>query len=109
MALKLTENAERRISFLISQESTEQFFRVAVVGGGCSGFRYDYFLTKDEPEEGDIKIDYQNFSLLIDEMSQKFLENAVMDFVENLSGSAFEIKNPQAESKCGCGNSFSVR
>jgi len=80
--------------------------RVAVRGGGCSGFEYE--ITLDEPAEGDLILERDGQRVVVDEISLPFLENATIDFSEELIGARFTIDNPNATSSCGCGTSFSI-
>ncbi|TFL19772.1 HesB/IscA family protein [Jannaschia formosa] len=80
--------------------------RIAVEGGGCSGFQYQIDL--DAPAEGDLVLEGEGQKVVVDEVSLLFLENAVIDFTEELVGSRFTIDNPNAASSCGCGVSFSM-
>ena len=80
--------------------------RVAVEGGGCSGFQYQIAL--DDPAEGDLILEGEGQKVVVDEVSLPFLENATIDFTEELVGSRFTIQNPNAASSCGCGVSFSM-
>ena len=80
--------------------------RVAVEGGGCSGFLYQIAL--DDPAEGDLILEGEGQKVVVDEVSLPFLENATIDFTEELVGSRFTIQNPNAASSCGCGVSFSM-
>ena len=80
--------------------------RVAVEGGGCSGFQYD--ITLDAPNDGDLVLEGAGEKVVVDEMSLPFLSNAVIDFSEELIGARFIIENPNATASCGCGTSFSI-
>ncbi|GGH51228.1 heme biosynthesis protein HemY [Frigidibacter albus] len=80
--------------------------RVAVEGGGCSGFQYDIRL--DDPAPDDLVLEAQGQKVLVDPVSLPFLQNAVIDFSEELIGARFVIENPNASSSCGCGTSFSL-
>ena len=80
--------------------------RVAVEGGGCSGFQYD--ISLDDPAEGDLVLEQNGERVVVDEVSLPFLANAVIDFSEELIGARFVIENPNATSSCGCGTSFSM-
>ena len=80
--------------------------RVAVEGGGCSGFQYDIRL--DEPGEDDVILEGAGERVVVDPVSLPFLSNAVIDFAEELIGARFTIQNPNASSSCGCGTSFSI-
>tara|TARA_A100000164_G_C21814703_1_gene727260 strand:+ start:24 stop:365 length:342 start_codon:yes stop_codon:yes gene_type:complete len=106
--LNFTNAAASKVSKLISQEGNPELkLRVYITGGGCSGFQYGF--TFDEAlQDGDIEIIKQGVSLLIDPMSVQYLKGAEIDYKEDLSGSQFIIKNPNASTTCGCGSSFSV-
>ena len=80
--------------------------RVAVEGGGCSGFQYE--ITLGEPCEGDTVLEGEGERVVVDEVSLPFLSNAVIDFADELIGARFVIENPNATSSCGCGTSFSM-
>lgn len=105
--LKLTENAVRRISHLLAKEPEKSVFRIGVLSGGCSGFQYDMKITTEVHEEDTI-LAFDHAKIVIDPVSSEFLQGCSLDFVETLASSAFEIKNPQATARCGCGNSFSL-
>jgi iron-sulfur cluster insertion protein len=104
----VTENAARRIAALKQQEQAESaFLRIAVSGGGCSGFQYGF--TFDEAKnEDDVVFERNGVTVVVDEVSLDLLSGAEIDFVEDLMGASFQIKNPNAASSCGCGNSFSI-
>ena len=103
----LTANAARRINQLTRAEGAGVMFRVAVNGGGCSGYQYD-FTFDDAVGDDDLVIERDGAKLLVDEVSLTFLKDAELDFVEDLMGSTFQVQNPNAKSSCGCGTSFSV-
>tara|TARA_Y100001970_G_scaffold122113_1_gene151362 strand:- start:4388 stop:4729 length:342 start_codon:yes stop_codon:yes gene_type:complete len=107
-ALNFTEAAATKVSKLISEEGNPELkLRVYISGGGCSGFQYGF--TFDESfQDGDTEIIKKGVSLLIDPMSVQYLKGAEIDYKEDLSGSQFIIKNPNASTTCGCGSSFSV-
>jgi iron-sulfur cluster insertion protein len=104
----LTENAARRIAMLRIQEQLESaFLRIAVSGGGCSGFQYG--LTFDEHRNADdFVFERDGVEVVVDDVSLGLLNAAEVDFVEDLMGASFRINNPNAASSCGCGNSFSI-
>ena len=105
--IKFTDNAIKQINHLLSKKEKGSFFRIAIKGGGCSGFQYGF--TFDESfQDGDTEIIKKGVSLLIDPMSVQYLKGAEIDYKEDLSGSQFIIKNPNASTTCGCGSSFSV-
>lgn len=102
-----TDAAVKKIAKILSKEDNAKFFRVAVNGGGCSGFQYD-FTTDTTKKQGDYEIPCGDYVILLDDMSVPFVKGAVLDYVTQMIGSGFEIKNPNAKSSCGCGVSFSV-
>jgi iron-sulfur cluster insertion protein len=105
---KVTPNAQRRILQLISlEEKSNLKLRITVDSGGCSGLFYKYELT-DSPSADDIIHNTETVDVLIDCISQPFLHNSTLDYVQNLGNSYFQISNPNATLKCGCGNSFAV-
>lgn len=103
-----TDSAARKVDALIKEEDNPQLkLRVFIAGGGCSGFQYGF--TFDEVlQEGDTEILNQGVTLLIDPMSIQYLYGAEIDYKEDLEGSQFVIRNPNAATTCGCGSSFSV-
>jgi iron-sulfur cluster insertion protein len=104
----LTENAARRVAFLRHQENTPNaFLRLAVSGGGCSGFQYG-FSFDDARNDDDIAFDGNGVTLVIDNVSLELVKGAEIDFVEDMMGASFQVRNPNAETSCGCGNSFSI-
>lgn len=106
--LVFTDAAAAKVGELIREESNPNLkLRVFVQGGGCSGFQYG-FTFDENMEEGDIKVENQGVTLLIDPMSIQYLVGAEIDYRENIEGSQFVIRNPNAETTCGCGSSFSV-
>ena len=105
--VRLTERAAKRIAEILQDEAGASNLRVAVSGGGCSGFQYD-FCFDDSIAEDDLVIAEGGAKVLIDSVSLDFLKGAEIDFVEEMIGAAFKINNPNATSSCGCGTSFSV-
>ncbi len=104
----VTENAARRIATLQAREQAQSaFLRIAVSGGGCSGFQYG-FTFDDQRNDDDVVFERDGVSVVVDEVSLDLLNGAEIDFVEDLMGAAFQIRNPNAASSCGCGNSFSI-
>jgi iron-sulfur cluster assembly accessory protein len=103
---KVTDRAFARLAEINAGTGEAKALRVAVEGGGCSGFQYDIRL--DEPAADDLVIERGGQKVLIDAVSLPFLSNAVIDFSEELIGARFVIDNPNAASSCGCGTSFSI-
>ena len=104
----VTENAARRIASLKAQEQADNaFLRIAVSGGGCSGFQYG-FTFDDQRNEDDVVFERDGIAVVVDDVSLGLLSGAEIDFVEDLMGASFQIRNPNAASSCGCGNSFSI-
>ena len=104
--ISTTNNAVKRIKSVIDS-SKDSNFRVYGTGGGCSGFQYGLKFDSDIAFDDDV-INCGDFSLLIDSMSYPYLYGSTLDFVEDLSGAKFVIKNPNAKTTCGCGESFTV-
>jgi len=106
--LIVTESAARRIAEVMAQEgATNAFLRIAVSGGGCSGFQYG-FTFDDAMNDEDRTFEKDGVKVVIDETSLGLLAGAEIDFVEDMMGAAFQVRNPNAASSCGCGNSFSI-
>jgi iron-sulfur cluster insertion protein len=103
---KVTDRAFARLAEINEASGAAQALRVAVEGGGCSGFQYDIRL--DEPAEDDLILESAGQKVVVDSVSLPFLANAVIDFSEELIGARFVIDNPNAASSCGCGTSFSI-
>jgi len=106
--LTFTDAAAVKVSGLIEQEENPNLMlRVFISGGGCSGFQYGF--TFDESlQDGDLQIENQGVTLLVDPMSLQYLIDAEIDYKEDLEGSRFVIRNPNATTTCGCGSSFSA-
>lgn len=103
---KVTDRAFARLAEIAETSGETKALRVAVEGGGCSGFQYDIRL--DVPTEDDMIFEKDGMKVLVDSVSLPFLSNAVIDFSEELIGARFVIENPNASSSCGCGVSFSM-
>ena len=103
----VTESAAKRIAFLASKEPKPVMMRVAVLGGGCSGFQYN-FSFEDQRNEDDLVIEQGGAAVLVDSTSLELLKGSELDYVEEMVGASFQVKNPNASSSCGCGNSFSI-
>ena len=102
---KVTDRAFAQLAE-IGASKDGKALRVAVEGGGCSGFQYDIKL--DDVADGDLVLEGDGQKVVVDEVSLPFLSNAVIDFSEELIGARFTIDNPNASSSCGCGTSFSI-
>ncbi len=106
--LVFTDAAALKVSDLIAQEENDALkLRVFISGGGCSGFQYGFTFDEDI-QDGDLEIENQGVKLLVDPMSIQYLIDAEIDYKEDLEGSRFVIRNPNASTTCGCGSSFSV-
>ena len=103
---KVTDRAYARLAEINDGAETAQALRVAVEGGGCSGFQYD--ITLDEAGADDLILESAGQKVVIDAVSLPFLANAVIDFSDELIGARFVIENPNVASSCGCGTSFSM-
>ena len=111
-AITLTDKAAARVAWLIAQEECngnrgDLMLRVSVSGGGCSGFQY-HFDFDDSVNEDDRTFEKDGVTAVIDEMSLELLGGSEIDFVEDLVGASFQIRNPNATASCGCGSSFSI-
>lgn len=105
--LEVSASALKRIQYLKTRQAEANYLRIAVESGGCSGLQYKYeFVSLAQSD--DVCIEKQEVVLLIDSISQKFLHDSVLDYIEELGNAYFEIRNPKARAKCGCGNSFTV-
>ena len=103
----LTPSAARRLHELGAAEGRPLMLRVAVEGGGCSGFQYIFDLV-DQADPEDIRIERDGAAALVDDVSLPFLAGSEIDFVDELVGAQFQVRNPNAASSCGCGVSFSI-
>ena len=101
--IKFTDKAIKQINHLLTQKDKGSFFRIAIKGGGCSGFQYDFSFDKSI-EKDDLKFE----NILIDKTSADLLKGSEVDYVTELIGNSFKISNPQTKSSCGCGVSFSL-
>ena len=101
--IKFTDKAIKQINHLLIQKDKGSFFRIAIKGGGCSGFQYDFSFDKSI-EKDDLKFE----NILIDKASVNLLKGSEVDYVSELIGDSFKISNPQSKSSCGCGTSFSL-
>ena len=101
--IEFTDTAKKEINRIISQDTAKKYFRISVLGGGCSGFKYNFSF------EERVQVDDNLFDqTVIDNNSLKIIEGSIVDFKKELIGNSFTITNPKASSSCGCGLSFSV-
>lgn len=106
--ITVTTSAARRIRSIIDAEGNPNLrLRVSVSGGGCSGFQYNFALD-DNDEPGDVAVQADGATVVIDGMSMMYVLGSEVDFVEDLTGSYFRVANPNAASSCGCGTSFAI-
>ena len=105
--ISLSLAAARRIQAIGKAEGKALMLRVAVEGGGCSGFQYQFDLV-EAANDDDFKIERDGAAALVDEMSLVLLKGSEIDFVDELAGAEFRVRNPNAKSSCGCGVSFSI-
>ncbi len=103
----LTESAARRVASIAERQGKPAVLRLAVEGGGCSGFQYKFALA-DAPEADDSVATRDGVLLVVDPISLDLIAGAEVDYVESLGGAAFRVTNPNAASGCGCGSSFSI-
>ena len=105
--ITLTQSAARRVAAIAARKKQPAILRLAVDGGGCAGFTYSFDLA-GAPEEGDEVAETDGVKLVVDPASLELVRGSAVDFVEDLGGAAFRVTNPNAQSGCGCGSSFSV-
>lgn len=103
----LTDRAAQRIAEIAAGEPGTPWLRVSVEGGGCSGFQYKFDLV-DGKADDDLILEKSGATVVIDPVSVQYMDGAEIDFVDDLMGAAFKIKNPLATASCGCGTSFSI-
>ena len=107
LPIELTASAAARVSVIAAKQGKPAILRLAVEGGGCSGFQYKFGLA-DEVEADDIAVTNDGVQLVVDPISLDLVRGAAVDFIDSLGGVAFKVTNPNAASGCGCGTSFSV-
>ncbi len=106
-AISMTERAAKRIASVLASEPAGSMLRIAVDGGGCSGFQYRFDFTR-EREADDLVIERDGATVLVDPVSLQYMGGTELDWVDDLIGSSFKLNNPLAKSGCGCGTSFTV-
>lgn len=107
MKVDMTEAAAKRIAKIVAGDPGKTALRISVEGGGCSGFSYKFDLVEGRNDD-DVAIERDGALLLIDDLSLVYMGGSVVDFVDDLMGQSFQIKNPNAVAGCGCGTSFSI-
>ena len=105
--ISLTQSAARRVAWIAERQRRPAILRLAVDGGGCAGFTYKFELA-DAAEDADSVIETDGVKLVVDPVSLDLVKGSAVDFVEDLGGATFRVTNPNAQSGCGCGSSFSV-
>ncbi|WP_028747395.1 iron-sulfur cluster insertion protein ErpA [Rhizobium mesoamericanum] len=107
VSVTLSDAAAKRIAAIVGTEPGKSALRVSVEGGGCSGFSYKFDLA-DDVQDDDTVVQKNDAKVLIDSLSLVYMAGSEIDFVDNLLGQSFQIKNPNAVASCGCGTSFSI-
>ncbi len=105
--ITVSDRAATQIAAIIAQEGGNTMLRVSVEGGGCSGFQYKFDLVQESAGD-DLAIEKGGITVLIDSVSQMYMEGSEIDFADELIGAAFKVNNPNATASCGCGTSFSI-
>lgn len=103
--ITLTESAKNKVTSILSKQSPDSKLRMFVYGKGCAGLTYGFDVTT-KVEDGDTIFDNDGIPVVVDSDSLPYLDGSEIDFVDNLTGSRFDLKNPNAKSSCGCGDSF---
>jgi iron-sulfur cluster assembly accessory protein len=104
----LTDRAAKKIGRVLAKHPQGTVLRIVVAGGGCSGFQYEYKIVQETPANDDLVLSNDAATVLIDSLSLEFMGGAEIDYVDDLIGQSFQIKNPNAVASCGCGTSFTV-
>ena len=104
----LTDRAAKRVARILSAEPEGTVLRVSVEGGGCSGFQYRYDLVQEAPAEDDLVLERNGAVVLVDSLSLQYMQGSQIDFVDDLIGQSFQIRNPNSVASCGCGTSFAL-
>jgi iron-sulfur cluster assembly accessory protein len=105
--ISLTQSAAKRVAWIAERQQKPAILRLAVDGGGCAGFTYKFELA-EQPEADDEVAEMDGVRLVVDPISLDLVRGSAVDFVEDLGGAAFRVTNPNAQSGCGCGSSFSI-
>ncbi len=107
LSIGVSSAAAQRIKEILTSEPEGAKFRMSVSGGGCSGFQYHFEIVNDQQGD-DMAIEKNGITVLVDSISQMYLEGSELDFSDDLIGAAFKVNNPNATASCGCGTSFSI-
>jgi len=107
MSISLSPSAAQRVALIAEKQGKPPILRLAVEGGGCSGFQYRFGLA-DAPEADDSVAETDGVKLVVDAVSHDLVSGCVVDYVESLGGAAFKVENPNASAGCGCGSSFAI-
>ena len=107
MPVTLSDRAARRIAAILKAEPQPTALRLAVTGGGCSGFQYKFDI-QEKPAPDDLVIEQNGAKVVVDPVSLQYMGGSSLDYVNDLIGAAFKVENPQATASCGCGTSFSL-
>lgn len=106
--IKMTDTAASKVKELLAEENNPNLkLRMFVQGGGCSGFQYGFTFDEEQTDD-DFDLEFNGVHVLIDSMSSQYLRGAEIEYTESLAGSQFSIKNPNAQTTCGCGSSFGI-
>jgi iron-sulfur cluster insertion protein len=106
-SITMSDRAAKRIREILADDPSHRHLRVSVSGGGCSGFQYGFVLDNERSAD-DVMIERDGATVLIDAVSLAYMQGSEIDYVDDLIGAAFKIKNPLATASCGCGTSFSI-
>jgi iron-sulfur cluster assembly accessory protein len=107
-SVTLSDRAAKRVARILSKEPNGTVLRISVAGGGCSGFQYEYNLVQESANDDDLVLQKGEATVFIDSLSLEFMGGSEIDYVDDLIGQSFQIKNPNAVASCGCGTSFAV-
>jgi iron-sulfur cluster insertion protein len=106
--ITISDSAAKKIKSIIDEEDSSLKLRVFVQGGGCSGFQYGFTLEELPPAEDDLTFEKDGIGVVVDTMSMQYMNEAEIDYKEDLMGASFTIKNPNVTATCGCGSSFTI-
>ncbi len=106
--ITISDSAAKKIKSIIDEEDSSLKLRVFVQGGGCSGFQYGFTLEEQPPAEDDFTFEKDGIGVVVDTISMQYMNEAEVDYKEDLMGASFTIKNPNVTATCGCGSSFTI-